>query len=140
MIATVEIIKEKFKEYNNLYFDGKLPMPKFDIMHTYKMSGYFIFDPVKKGRIRNKKIYITDSFDFTEEMFRNILVHEMIHYYIAYNNIKDNDDHGIEFLKIAEELNKKYGLSITKKIDASSFKRNEKASKLSWFFIRIFGC
>ena len=59
---------------------------------------------------------------------------------IAYNNIKDNDDHGIEFLKIAEELNKKYGLSITKKIDASSFKRNEKASKLSWFFIRLFGC
>ena len=140
MIPTVEILTEKFKEYNKLYFDGKLPMPRLEIMHTYKISGHFIFTPVKKGRIKYKKIYITDNFDFTEETFRDILVHEMIHYYIAYNKIEDNDDHGVEFMKIADELNKKYGLGITKQIDASSFKRNEKASKLSWFFIKLFGC
>ena len=84
------------------------------------MSGYFIFDPVKKGRIKHKKIYMTDYFDFTEEMYRNVLVHEMIHYYIAYNKIEDNEDHGVEFMKLAESLNRKYGLSITKKISSSS--------------------
>lgn len=73
-------------------------------------------------------------------VIRNVLVHEMIHYYIAYNKIEDNEDHGVEFMKLAESLNRKYGLSITKKIDASSFKRNEKASKISWFFIKLFGC
>ena len=26
------------------------------------------------------------------------------------------------------------------KKDASSFKRNEKASKISWFFTKLFGC
>ena len=115
MIATVDNMTENFKIYNKLYFEGRLPLPKFEVMHTYRMSGYFIFDPVKKGRIRHKKIYMTDYFDFTEEMYRNVLVHEMIHYYIAYNKI-------------------------TRKIDASSFKRNEKASKISWFFTKLFGC
>ena len=128
------------KIYNKLYFEGRLPLPKFEVMHTYRMSGYFIFDPVKKGRIRHKKIYMTDYFDFTDEMYRNVLVHEMIHYYIAYNKIEDNEDHGVEFMKLAEFLNRKYGLSITRKIDASSFKRNEKASKISWFFTKLFGC
>jgi predicted SprT family Zn-dependent metalloprotease len=83
---------------------------------------------------------MTYYFDFTEEMYQNVLVHEMIHYYIAYNKIEDNEDHGVEFMKLAESLNRKYGLSITKKIDASSFKRNEKASKISWFFTKLFGC
>ena len=140
MIATAENMSENFRIYNKMYFEGKLPLPKFDVMHTYRKSGCFIFDPVKKGRIRKKKIYMTDYFDFTEEMYRNILVHEMIHYYIAYNKIEDNDDHGIEFMKIAGNLNKNYGLSITKEIDASSFKRSETASKISWFFIKLFGC
>lgn len=140
MIATVENMTEKFKEYNSLYFEDKLPMPKLEVMHTYKISGYFICDPVKKGRIKHKKIYMTDNFDFTDEMYRNVLVHEMIHYYIAYNNIKDDDAHGVEFMKMADKLNREYGLSITKDIDASSFKRNEKASKLSWFFVKLFGC
>lgn len=140
MIATIENITENFKKYNKLYFDGKLPLPKFEIMHTYKISGYFIYDPVKKGRIRKKKIYMTDNFDFPENVYRDILVHEMLHYYIAYNKIKDNDDHGEVFMKMANDLNKKYGLGITKKIDVSSFKRNEKASKIYWFFIKLLGC
>lgn len=140
MIATVDNMTENFKIYNKLYFEDRLPLPKFEVMHTYRMSGYFIFDPVKKGRIRHKKIYMTDYFDFTEEMYRNVLVHEMIHYYIAYNKIEDNEDHGVKFMKLAESLNRKYGLSITKKIDTSSFKRNEKASKISWFFTKLFGC
>ena len=47
---------------------------------------------------------------------------------------------GMSNTTIAEKLNKEHGLSITPKIDASSLKRNEKASKLAWFFIKLFGC
>ena len=39
------------------------------------------------------------------------MVHEMIHYYIAWNNIKDNKTHGDEFMRIAEEMNTKYGFN-----------------------------
>jgi predicted SprT family Zn-dependent metalloprotease len=58
------------------------------------------------------------------------MVHEMIHYYIAWNRIKDNNAHGKEFMKIANELKEKYGLNITKKVDASSFKLTENAPKI----------
>lgn len=140
MIATIENMSEKFREYNKLYFNNSLPLPKFEIMHTYKESGYFMFQKEKgKSRIKYKKIFMTDYFDFTEEMYRNILVHEMIHYYIAFNHIEDDDAHGKEFTKIANELNTKYGLKITDTINASSFKITEKAPKISLFFRKLFG-
>ena len=55
MIATAENMNENFKIYNKMYFEGKLPLPKFEVMHTYLKSGYFLFDPVKKGRIRKRR-------------------------------------------------------------------------------------
>lgn len=62
MIATAENMSENFRIYNKMYFEGKLPLPKFDVMHTYRKSGCFIFDPVKKGRIRKiKKLMLPRS-------------------------------------------------------------------------------
>ena len=37
--------------------------------------------------------------------FINIMAHEMIHYYIAEHQIKDNKAHGREFMRMAQELN-----------------------------------
>lgn len=41
MIATAENMSENFRIYNKMYFEGKLPLPKFDVMHTYRKSGCF---------------------------------------------------------------------------------------------------
>lgn len=38
MIANVENMRENFKIYNKMYFEGKLPLPKFEVMHTYRKS------------------------------------------------------------------------------------------------------
>lgn len=62
------------------------------------------------------------------------MVHEMIHYYLAWNCIKTKKAHGDEFMMIANELNEKYGLNITKTLDASSFKRTEQAPKANGFW------
>ena len=71
--------------------------------------------------------YLNDENDFIE-----IMVHEMIHYYIAWNGIKDNGSHGNVFLKMANEMKNKYGLNITKTKDASSFKKTKNAPKSFW--------
>ena len=71
-----------------------------------------------------------------------LMVHEMIHYYIAWNRIKDNKPHGKEFMRIANEMKEKHGLEITKTFDASSFKLTEKAPKIikkKGFFAFLFG-
>ena len=47
------------------------------------------------------------------------MAHEMIHYYLAEHQIKDDKSHGKEFMRMAQELNEKYGLNITETLDAS---------------------
>ena len=54
----------------------------------------------------------------------------MIHYYIAEHQIKDNKAHGREFMRIAQELNEKYGLHITKTVDGSKIPLSPLAPKI----------
>ena len=70
------------------------------------------------------------------------MVHEMIHYYIHLHQIEDDDLHGSVFMKMANEMNEKYGLHIEKTFDASPYYIGEdKKSLLDWivsWFWRVF--
>ena len=137
-----------FWECNRLYFNHLLPTPKFDVMNTYSKLGKFAYrwgekkKPIKK---RFMMILMSDYFDFDEETFRNIMVHEMIHYYLYLNDPRDcsvfrrclrffsfkDYDHSPEFMAIAQKLNKQYGLNITVTYDASSIPSAPDAPKRS---------
>jgi predicted SprT family Zn-dependent metalloprotease len=62
---------------------------------------------------KRKRLLFSDYFDFDEETFRNIMVHEMIHYYLLLYGTNDKCDHGADFKTMAQEMNQKYGLNIT---------------------------
>jgi len=131
-----------FDMCNKAYFEGKLPIPQFDLLHSYLLCGYFEY--TKGGwfdrTLYNPTISITNYFDFTEKQFRDILCHEMIHYYLAYFGIDRGCHHGKEFKKMANRLNRKYGLNITKRIDTSTFKRRKGAPRFTyWLTQKIFG-
>ena len=137
MIADYNTMPEMFWECNQQYFGHRLRTPKFGLMHSYRYLGRFEHrwgeknKPVKK---RHMVILMSDYFDFDEETFRSIMVHEMIHYYLYLNDSSEcsvfgrflrlfgfkNSDHGPEFMEMAQKLNKQYGLNITKTYDASS--------------------
>ena len=137
MIADYNTMPQMFWECNRLYFGHQLRTPKFGLMHTSRNLGRFEYrweeknKPVKK---RYMAILMSDYFDFDEETFRNIMVHEMIHYYLYLHDDSDcsrfgrflrflgfkNSDHGPEFMAMAQKLNEQYGLNITKTYDASS--------------------
>ena len=110
-------------------------------MNKLNTLARFVYNKDKKGKhpIKWQVVKITDCYDFPEEDFREIMVHELIHYYIAWNGIKDNKDHGREFMRIANEINEKYGLNVTKTKDASSFKRTENAPNFTGFFQFLWG-
>ena len=103
-------------------------MARFNYRKTKKK------DKKKKGKkwkpLEYKCIIFSDYFDFDEETFINIMAHEMIHYYIAEHQIKDNKAHGREFMRIAQELNEKYGLHITKTVDGSKIPLSPLAPKI----------
>ena len=140
MVASQKIIEEFFEKYNQAYFEGKLHVPQFDLLHSFKTCGFFQYT---KGGWFDKTIYdpiisITDYYDFTEKQFKDIMCHEMIHYYLAYFGIDRSCSHGKEFRKMAERLNRKYGLHITVKLDLTKYKRRPGTSSISYWFAKNF--
>ena len=136
MIADYNTMPRMFWECNRLYFDHSLPTPRFGMMKKLNILARFEFQKNKKGKapIKRQIILFSEYYDFGEETFRNLMVHEMVHYYLAWNGVKTRSDHGKEFMSIANELNEIYGLNVTKTLDASSFTRTEQAPKAKGFW------
>ena len=141
MIADYNTMPRMFRECNRMYFNNTLPTPKYGLMNKLNTLARFEYNKNKKGKhpIKWQEIKFSDCYDFPEDMFRNLMVHELIHYYIAWNGIRDNKSHGKEFMKIANELNEKYGLNIAKKYDATSLARTEKAPQHKGLMKFLFG-
>ncbi|MCQ2347850.1 MAG: SprT-like domain-containing protein [Paludibacteraceae bacterium] len=118
MTPTVEYLEQKFDYYNQLCFEGQLIRPPFRLTRNVKTLGatrfhtrYHLF----KGRqYYDLSIEITTRYDFPEDKLIEILVHEMIHYYILSHNWTDNTAHGQLFTAKMKELNSRFGLHITK--------------------------
>lgn len=115
-----------FKIYKDVYFGGILPTPKFGMLHSYRKCGLFSWDDISwNGNPVNPTIKITDYYELEEEDFRNILCHEMIHYYLMYLHFDMKGKHGKCFKKKVGQLNEKYGLNITLKFNVSKLKRRK---------------
>jgi hypothetical protein len=124
---------DSFWDCNEKYFDNSLPTPWFETVNSISVIGKFEYHKNKRNSkkpIRDQVIKMSDCFDYPEKDFIETMVHEMIHYYIAWNRIKVIRSHGRVFMRMANEMKEKYGLNVTKKIGASSFKLTENAPKL----------
>lgn len=140
MVANHDNMLLTFDTCNMEYFEGKLLFPQFSLLHSYRTCGYFQY---AKGGWFDKTLYdptisITDYYDFTEEQIKDIMCHEMIHYYLAYTGVDRRCRHGKEFKKMAEDLNRKYGLNVTPYLDLSQYKRRAGTPSLSYWFVQKF--
>jgi len=138
MKVTVEQIEQAFDKYKG-DFKKNLPKPSFGLIHTYRTSGEFTCIKWKNGTVRKPKISITDYYDWDEETIDIVVIHEMIHYYIAYYRIKDNEEHGNIFKELGYVFKEKYGLEIYDVMPADRSKRHKDAPKLAWILAKLFG-
>ena len=141
MVANYNNMLDVFISCNTKYFEDKLPIPLFDLLHSFRTCGYFHCDYEYvwfSKKLFNFCISMTDYYDFTPKQFEDILVHEMIHYYLAYFGIDKSCSHGREFKKMAKRLNQIYGLNITKTLDISQYKRREGTPTISYWFAQWF--
>jgi len=139
MVVTERIIMVLFCKYNDEYFNGVLPMPRFKIRHSYRTLGYFHCDynDIDES-ISNECIEISDNYDYTDYQLKNVLVHEMIHYYLIFMGKDVNCRHGKEFRKMSSEFNQKHKLNITSTIDLSSFTLKKGKSSLMFTLSTLF--
>lgn len=116
MRATLDYVREKFDYYNQLCFEGKLPRPEFAINSRYQSLGLTCTERRKEVDGTTKecfRIEISNRMDLPEVEYIDTIVHEMIHYYIGYNHIKDDSPHGHVFRAKMKELTEQYGIQIS---------------------------
>lgn len=114
MEITKELLKQKFEEYNKMYFNNELPMCTFSYNYMRFAFGlYTIRTRYKERKVGH--IRISKSIDLDEEMLRQLLVHEMIHHYVHFIDGVSFDgffSHGRHFVRQIKRIKKEYGLEI----------------------------
>jgi predicted SprT family Zn-dependent metalloprotease len=88
--------------------------------------------------LRGQRLEISCYYDWQEDALRDVIVHEMIHYYLAVKHIDNNLTHGEEFLKMAKEMNSRHGMNVSVKVDTTGFKRASSAPKLGYYLSLLY--
>ena len=117
MLITVPDIQGIFNKYNSLCFDGKLPLPRIRIGHAKGYLGQLRYkvkkDKSGKATYSDFSLNFTQRYEMDQEKLEDVVIHEMIHYYIHYNNIQDTSAHGVVFRKMMDDINIRFKRNIT---------------------------
>lgn len=113
---TVDYLRQAFEHYNDLIFDGKLPVPKLKWSRAKTRLGQMACKrKTSWGRTKfyDFSISVSNYYKLTTEQIDDVLIHEMIHYSIAYTGLKDTSSHGIVFRGMMDKINRTFGRHIT---------------------------
>lgn len=116
MIPTLQFVKESFAQFNKEIFRSSLPEPRLSLTKARTFRGKMVFTREPGCGMRDRCDYemrISVSFDLSREEWEDVVIHEMIHYYIRFNRIKDDSAHGPVFRRIMKEINTLHGRHIT---------------------------
>lgn len=137
IVPDAEMLKELFSKYNKEYFDGFLtPITTFRVEPMKKHFATFDYFLNAWNEVCDPIITVSNYYTFTEEQLRNILVHEMLHEYIASLGIEEKREHGKIWKKYAKQLNEEYGLCIKEVEDVNLHEKSGIRQKN--FFKRLF--
>ncbi len=125
MIADVAYVKRKFREFNRQMFAGQLPEIPVYLSDAKTFLGKCCFKkralPGGRTEYYDFSLRINTRVDLPEREIEDTIIHEMIHYFIAYKNLKDTSAHGVLFLQIMNGINERFGRHLT-----VSYKSNER--------------
>ncbi|AKU68469.1 SprT-like domain-containing protein [Prevotella fusca] len=113
---TTDYLQQAFEHYNALIFEGKLPVPKLKWSRAKTRLGQMACKrKTSWGRTKfyDYTISVSNYYKLTTEEIDDVLIHEMIHYSIAYTGLKDTSAHGIVFRGMMDKINRTFGRHIT---------------------------
>ena len=127
MKLTKGMLLDRFIEYNNQYFDGKLGRCEFSFLRKKDSAyGTYLRRKTSSGN-EISVIRMGRCITWNEERLREILVHEMIHMYVETIEKKHFDGlfgHGWRFRRQCRRIRRNHGLRVRvhphyKRIDKS---------------------
>lgn len=112
MIITIPYARKQFSHFNELCFGGSLPEVPIVLTRARTYIGKLCYKTVGtlwKKRNSDFKIRLSTLFDLPEETWQDVIIHEMIHLYIASKNLKDSSSHGKLFRGVMADINSRFG-------------------------------
>ena len=142
MTATYSFVKETFDRFNTLCFDGVLPPVPIVLVKARTFVGKMEYKQVRGlfGLISSNKDFrmrISTSFDLPVTELEDVVIHEMIHYYISWKNIRDTSAHGEVFRNIMEQINVGHGRHITVRHHSSEGQMPVRSEKISKHYVCV---
>jgi hypothetical protein len=116
MMSEEESLTTKFNKYNDLIFSSKLPIPRLKWSRGKTRLGQMACKRKRSwGRTTfyDYTISVSRYYNLTEEQIDDVLIHEMIHYFIAYTGLKDTSAHGVIFRGMMDKINRTFNRHIT---------------------------
>ena len=139
MKATIPYIEQKFEEFNRQMFGGKLPKIPVELSDAKTFLGQCVYKkrrkPFGKTVLYDFRLRINTRLDLPEREVDDTIIHEMIHYYIGYNRLKDDSAHGPLFLSIMNEINRKFGRNLTVSHKSTKEQREQLKDKRSHYHV-----
>ncbi len=117
MIVTLPYLREKFRAFNAMCFNGCLPEPRLRVGKARTMLGNLRYKKEKgwlgTTRYTDLTLSVSTYYDLSQEDLDDTILHEMIHLYIICSHKRDDSAHGPLFRKIMNEINRRFGRHIT---------------------------
>ena len=105
---TIPYIQKKFDDFNRQYFGNLLPPIPIKLSNAKTFLGKVCFRKKRKlfsrWHFSDFVLRINTRIDLPEDVMEDIILHEMIHYYIAVNQLQDTSAHGRLFRAEMERL------------------------------------
>lgn len=142
MKPTVAYLRELFARFNIQIFGGRLPEVPVTLCQVSSFVGQY------KSKVRvlpdgrkehyDHQLRFSTAFSLPERELEDTVIHEMIHYFIAYNGLQDRTAHGPLFKAMMLTINETHGrnIGISRRTSKGELNRAREAKK-SWHVIAI---
>ncbi len=103
-------MSEGFRRFRDTIFRCPLPEPKFALTRAATFRGKFVYRRVG-DRILSPEIRLSLNFNLPRREWEDVLIHEMIHYVIALQGVRETS-HGPTFRRMMADINSRFGRNI----------------------------
>lgn len=117
MKATIAYVEKKFEELNGQIFAGRLLKFPIDLSDVSSALGQCVCQerlmPDDTKEYSDFRMKINSRIGLPENLVEDVIIHEMIHYFILLNGLHDTALHGEIFMAIMRSINGHFGRHIT---------------------------